>query len=87
MKTIITITLESEQIEALDTLVNTGKYASRSHIIRVAVEDFLAQSKRIPHCAACKGVIESGTGMRYKGKLIHIACKDVADQVWETKTP
>ena len=36
--------------------------------------------KRKLHCTVCMGIIEAGTGMRYKGKLIHKSCKDLADK-------
>jgi Arc/MetJ-type ribon-helix-helix transcriptional regulator len=41
MKSRVSLMLETTQVEELDTLVVTGKYANRSHAVRVAVHDLL----------------------------------------------
>lgn len=38
---IITVKLPEQFLEAIDELVNTGRYSSRSEVIRAAIGDFI----------------------------------------------
>ncbi|AAY80210.1 ribbon-helix-helix domain-containing protein [Sulfolobus acidocaldarius] len=38
---IITVKLPEQFLEAIDELVNTGRYTSRSEVIRLALNDFI----------------------------------------------
>ncbi|AAK40751.1 ribbon-helix-helix protein, CopG family [Saccharolobus solfataricus] len=38
---IITVKLPEQFLEAIDELVNTGRYGSRSEVIRAAIGDFI----------------------------------------------
>lgn len=42
---IISVSILKSQIPKLDNLVQTGKYANRSHVVRVAVQELIEKNK------------------------------------------